>query len=336
VSEGPRVGLVLGAGGVVGQAFEAGALAAIETDLGWDPRTASTIVGTSAGSVTGALLRLGVSATDLAAWAVRAPLSAQAEPVLAALGDEPPEMPPFRLARVLRGLRPPSWALLAATAARPWAARPAAYVAAMVPKGDVVLSEHAPGLHELSDVPVPEDLWICAARRGDGKRVVFGPAAGVRGSLAEAVAASCAIPGYFEPVTVDGVDLVDGAVHSPTNADLLVGEDLDLVVVISPMSAAPHAARSWDAPYRWSLHRQLRGERRQLERSGVPVVVFEPRAGSLRAIGFDVMANDRSDRVVREALLDAGHLMQRPRTSEQMAVLGGRAQDRRQRLVVAG
>ena len=71
------VGLVLGAGGVVGQAYHAGVLAVLEHDYGWDPRTADVIVGTSAGSITGTLLRAGVPASELAAWAVRAPLSAE-------------------------------------------------------------------------------------------------------------------------------------------------------------------------------------------------------------------------------------------------------------------
>ena len=42
-----RTGLVLGAGGVVGQAFHAGVLAALEQDVGWDPRSAEIIVGSS-------------------------------------------------------------------------------------------------------------------------------------------------------------------------------------------------------------------------------------------------------------------------------------------------
>ena len=40
-----RVGLVLGAGGVVGQAYHAGVLAALEHDHGFDARTADVIVG---------------------------------------------------------------------------------------------------------------------------------------------------------------------------------------------------------------------------------------------------------------------------------------------------
>ena len=62
------VGLVLGAGGLVGQAYHSGILAALENDLGWDPRTADLVVGTSAGALTAALLRTGVSTVDLACW----------------------------------------------------------------------------------------------------------------------------------------------------------------------------------------------------------------------------------------------------------------------------
>src|SRR5688500_669671 len=85
-----RTGLVLGAGGIVGQAYHAGVLAALEHDLGCDPRTADVIVGSSAGSVTGTLLRLGVPASDLAAYAVEAPLSVDSEPIIEQLGGREP------------------------------------------------------------------------------------------------------------------------------------------------------------------------------------------------------------------------------------------------------
>src|SRR5688500_11170147 len=124
-----RIGLVLGAGGTVGQAYQAGVLAALEHDLGWDPRTADIIVGTSAGSVTGSLLRLGVPAADLAAWAVRAPLSMESRELQDLLGADPPEFPPFALTHLLRRLRLPSPALAARVARKPWPVRPG--VAAM-------------------------------------------------------------------------------------------------------------------------------------------------------------------------------------------------------------
>src|SRR6202453_2066807 len=71
----PTIGLVLGAGGVVGQAYQVGALAALEREAHWDPRDADLIVGTSAGSVTGAAIRVGVPATDLAASTYGVPMS---------------------------------------------------------------------------------------------------------------------------------------------------------------------------------------------------------------------------------------------------------------------
>ena len=52
-----RFGLVLGAGGVVGMSYHAGVLHALAQEGGIDPASADLIVGTSAGSVMGTLLR---------------------------------------------------------------------------------------------------------------------------------------------------------------------------------------------------------------------------------------------------------------------------------------
>src|SRR3954452_9584457 len=58
------VGLVLGAGGIVGGAYHAGALAALAEAADWDARQAEGVVGTSAGSIAGAALRAGLSGPD--------------------------------------------------------------------------------------------------------------------------------------------------------------------------------------------------------------------------------------------------------------------------------
>lgn len=55
-----RVGLVLGAGGVLGGAWLTGGLAALAQETEWDPSGAEYIVGTSAGSMIGALVAAGV------------------------------------------------------------------------------------------------------------------------------------------------------------------------------------------------------------------------------------------------------------------------------------
>ena len=61
-----RTALVLGGGGITGIAWEIGVLAGL-AEAGTDLMGADLVVGTSAGSVVGALLRLGAAPTDLAA-----------------------------------------------------------------------------------------------------------------------------------------------------------------------------------------------------------------------------------------------------------------------------
>ncbi len=88
-----RIGLVLGAGGATGGAFHAGVLAALEAATGWDPRTADIVVGTSAGSMTGAMLRAGISAADIAARTEGAPLSPEGAARLRSAGLSTGEAP---------------------------------------------------------------------------------------------------------------------------------------------------------------------------------------------------------------------------------------------------
>src|SRR5437868_2709839 len=107
---GPRVALVLGGGGAMGAAYHAGALTALEQDLGWDAREAAVIVGTSAGSLVGALLRMDVPSSDLAALTVGAAALAASPALVASLSDRP-EFPPVTLGSFLRLPRLPSPAM---------------------------------------------------------------------------------------------------------------------------------------------------------------------------------------------------------------------------------
>src|SRR5258708_20994899 len=72
----PRIGLVLGAGGIGGHAYHAAVLDALSAVTGWDPDDAEVVVGTSAGSGVGALLRAGMSPADMARLVAGEPLSA--------------------------------------------------------------------------------------------------------------------------------------------------------------------------------------------------------------------------------------------------------------------
>jgi len=298
----PSIGLVLGAGGVVGQAYQAGVLAALEREAGWDARQAAVVVGTSAGSVTGAALSVGVPATDLAASLYGVPTSRRGGAILQRiLPGEAGPLPTPSVRSLLRPWTLPSPALLTRAARRPLAFRPDVAAVTLMPRGQVDITERARGLDEHIGDRWPDGLRICAVRRSDGARVVFGRPGAPPTRLAPAVLASCAIPGYFRPVTIGGTEYLDGGVHSVTNADVLRSEGLDLVVIVSSMSAAQGNANGADGLLRRTVHRRMEREIARLEESGAVVVRLEPGADSRRAMGLRAMAEDRSPRVIEAA-----------------------------------
>lgn len=139
------VGLVLGAGGIVGQAYHAGVLSALESELGWDPRSADVIVGSSAGSITGTLLRLGVLASDLVALATGTPLSLEGQSLMARIRANQSDLPSPPPGNWFRPWRPPSIALLTEIARRPWAFRPEVAAVTMLPAGQLTSPNERPG-----------------------------------------------------------------------------------------------------------------------------------------------------------------------------------------------
>jgi NTE family protein len=286
----------------VGQAYQAGVLSALQRETGWDPRQATIIVGTSAGSVTGAALRVGVPATDLAASLYGVPTSRRGGAILRRI--LPPDAEPLPTPSFGSLFRPwnlPSTALITRAIRRPLAFRPDVAAMTLLPRGRIDISERARGLDAHMGGHWPSGLRICTVRRSDGARVVFGRDGAPAARLAAAVLASCAIPGYFQPVDIGGTEYVDGGVHSATNADVLRSERLDVVVVISSMSAAHGSANGADGWLRRSVHRRMEREIVRLQETGVVVISLEPGAESRRAMGLRAMAEDRSREVIAVA-----------------------------------
>ncbi len=190
----------------------------------------------------------------------------------------------------------------------------------LVPRGQIDISERARGLDEHAGDRWPDGLHICAVRRSDGARVVFGRAGAPPTRLAAAVLASCAIPGYFRPVTIEGTEYVDGGVHSATNADVLRSEGLDVVVVISSMSAANGSANGADGWIRRTVHRRMEREIARLQEAGVVVISLEPGTLARQAMGLRAMAEDRSPQVIEAAYEETCELIL---ATPVLATLGG-------------
>jgi len=280
---------VLGGGGVVGGAFHAGVLAALERTLGFDARRAQLIIGTSAGSMSGAYLRGGLAPRDLLARACERTLSAEGQAVIARLPPPPIRAIPRLEWRDLgRSMAAPG--ALRRAWLHPWRVRIGSIAAAALPEGKVPSLPIAEFLAPLFPRGWPAlPFWVCTVSLHDARRVVFGRDSSAA-SVGEAVAASCAVPGVFTPVQIGAERYVDGGAHSVTNLDLAADAGLDLVLVSSPMSIAGRALRwSADFPMRLALRAQLAREAALLRLRGVRVVALQPSAEDLDVMGLDAM-----------------------------------------------
>jgi NTE family protein len=242
--------LVLGGGGVTGVAWEIGMLAGLAA-AGVDLTGADVVIGTSAGSVVGALLTTGLDLPAMYAGQL-APPTAE---IPARLG----------LTTILR------WAWVAAGRRDEQKAR--ARIGAMalatptVPEAD----RRAVMAARLNDANWPERrLLITAVDARTGEFVVFDRDQGV--DLVDAVGASCAVPCVWPPVTIGERRYVDGGVRSPVNADLAAG--CDQVVIVAPITAsfAPTTR----------IGRQIAG-------LGVRVALIQPDKAAKRAFGRNVL-----------------------------------------------
>ncbi len=291
---------MLGAGGLTGQAFHGGVLAGIEAATGWDPRRADIVVGTSAGSGVGTSLRFGMSAADLVARHRGDELSPEGAAMVARLGPTGDWTEPTHP----REWRPPHPKLLGRLVRTPWRVRPEALLGVSIPTGRIDTESWTAALRPVTGSAWPErPLWICAVRMDDAHRVVFGQAGAPETDVATAVGASSAIPGFFVPVTIHGRRYVDGGVHSPSNADVLRTEQLDLVLVSSPMSISANARirRAADAP-RGHFRARLGLEVRRLRRSGTEVLTFQPSREDLEVMGNRTMDPERVGDVAAQAM----------------------------------
>jgi NTE family protein len=287
-------------------AYHAGVLAALQHDLGWDAREADVVVGTSAGSLVGALLRIGVPPTDLAALTVGSPALEADRRVQDAVTNRP-SCPPIDPRQFLRLPRLPGPRAVAGLTRLWWARGPSflGSLGVLLPDGSQQLAPHLGFIDEVFGDRWPEDtLLLCAARRSDCHRTVFGQG-GTEAGLSQAIAASCAVPGYFAGVRIGDGTYVDGGVISPTNADVLRRHDLDLAIVVSPMTGGgwwptlPNAIRQL-------CRRSLELEVRTLRRHHVPTVVIEPGRDVLSHMTADFMADSAVREIVREAFMDTG------------------------------
>jgi len=309
-----QIGVVLGAGGIVGAAYHAGVLTAL-AEAGFDARDAKVLVGTSAGAGVAATLRAGFPPIDLAPRTLAQPISTEAAAIVGRTGGPPTiDMRPRPLSRLPRPASP-NMVLRSG-------GRPGKVFAALTPTGTIstnVIGERIKMLYGNLSWPA-QPLWICAVDLDSGDRVVFGRE-GTDAPVGVAVQASSSIPGVFRPVEHAGRRYVDGAVHSPTNADLLADAGLDLVVIVSPMSET-RGGRGPSIPgLRGVQARQLATEVKRLRDAGTNVVTFQPTPADVAAMGRNSMDATRREATTETALASARTRLTDPALAERLDTL---------------
>ena len=137
--------------------------------------------------------------------------------------------------------------------------------------------------------------------------MAFGRAGSPPAQLPDAVAASCAIPGFYRAVEIDGRAYVDGGVYSTSNLDVLRDEQLDIVLALNPMSSlhvgSPRTVGERLAfRMRQAAGRRLGSEAKRLRAAGVEVVLIQPTVHDLDVMGGNLMSSRRRHEVIETAV----------------------------------
>lgn len=272
--------LVLGGGGTVGIAWETGILHGLQ-QVGVDVGSVDLIVGTSAGSVVGTQLALGMPLEMLLASQL-APLDAVQdepastdEPILTVVSEkttEPVEATPQFLREI-----------------------GALSLAAKTVSEEAYLQR----FELLRGMPWPQRLVVTAVDTESGEFQAWDRESGA--PLAQAIASSCSVPGIFPAITINGRRYMDGGMRSGTNADLASAHDVILII-------APIVAQVDGMPIERS---RLAVEVAQLRAAGRRVELIIPDAESMAVFGPSMMDTTRRVEAAQAGLRQAANAAER-------------------------
>jgi NTE family protein len=170
------------------------------------------------------------------------------------------------------------------------------------------------------------NTWVVACDYATGRRVPFGRIDAPEADLADAVAASCAIPGFYRPVEIGGRAYVDGGMYSTSNLDLLRDLGLDLVIGLNPTSSL-HPTHAWNplerlaGLVRSTSGRRLGREARALRAGGTDVVLIQPTARDLAVMGANLMSRSRRHEAIETAIATVGEQLRAPELAGRLSGL---------------
>ena len=277
--------LVLGGGGPVGIAWESGLIAGLAQG-GVDLGAADHIQGTSAGAFVGLRLAMGEACATLAD-----PILSDATSMVrnvARSTRKPPD-----LTQVMRIMAKAKEAKRDLAEAR--AEIGAMALAAPTMTEDEYIQSFGRQFAALGDDAWPTRSFACTGVAADtGAFQLWTQDSGV--GVGRAVAASCSFPGIYPPVTINGQRWIDGGARSMTNADLITGHDVVLIVQVRMSEWTPGGALA-------KLFDYLEPEVASLEAAGAKVISILPDPASVTALGGNPMDFEKRAGAARAGLI---------------------------------
>lgn len=241
-AERSKTALVLTGGGIMGAAYEIGALTAVDRlfSRGFSTRRFDLYVGVSAGSVIATLMASRIPAEGLFAaistgqrsvfnWHRHDIYQPDWRTLLQGLVELP-----RKLLQVRRNYRQNRWVfnprdlphlLLEQFPAGVFSLEPMQRYLCHAFKTEGVCDDFS---------LLKRELYIPAYDLDRGQRVVFGTPNHCDLHICQAITASCAIPLFFRPYTIDGHSYVDGSAGLVTHLDIAIERGARLIVLINP------------------------------------------------------------------------------------------------------
>jgi NTE family protein len=299
--------LVLGGGGILGEAWMSALLAGLDESESFDARSCGSYIGTSAGSIVAALLASGIEPGARLGRMPEQPATIEASDVSLPTGAAQPSHGVASTAAAATG----GVAWLALRASEPAGKLVRRLVLSRVPQGRRSLAQL--GLEiERAGASWDGRLRISAVELNSGNRVLFDGSGEPEATVAQAVEASCAIPGVFRPVVLNGARYVDGGAWSPTNMDVAEVERGTSVLCLNPTGALQSAATGGFGGIAM-VSRTIAGlEAAALRRGRASVRVLSPDHASVQAMGGSLMSATNREQVIRAGLAQGRRLARTP------------------------